>query len=83
MGNPFGFGSFVSKQFGEANQISAGYGAVVGQQKQLFSNVKINFFIPKDSSILGESDFNLGEILEDEIDNFEKLEYFVSFAKDE
>lgn len=75
MGNPFGFGSFVSRQFDENNnQIAGGYSNNnAAMEKQLFTNININLFIPKDITIIEEPKFNINEMLEDEIDKFDRI----------
>ena len=73
MGNPFGFGSFVSKQFDENNnQIAGGY-VNASQEKQLFTNIEINLFTPKDPATLELPGFNLNDLLEDELDKFDRI----------
>jgi len=48
-----------------------------GNEKQLFTNMIVNIFVPTDPGLLNPQ-FKLNDILDDEPEKLERLQYFVS-----
>ena len=71
----FGFGSFVEKQFDGTGQMGGALNSAA--QKQLFTNVDINVFVPKDPSII-TSTFKVVDMIEDEFEKLDRLHFVVS-----
>lgn len=53
-------------------------GSGLMSQKQLFANIEINIWIPRDPYLLN-LDFKLQDLVEDEIEKLEKVQYHVSY----
>lgn len=50
-------------------------------EKQKLQSIEINIFIPKDPSMLAEENFKVQDILEDDPDMMERMQYHVSKVK--
>lgn len=88
----FNFGSVEERIFGQYN-VQMGGGAMptpvkitgsptgggIMSQKQLFSNIEMNIWIPRDPYLLN-LDFKLQDLIEDDIEKLEKVSYHVSEA---
>jgi hypothetical protein len=48
-----------------------------GNEKQLFTNMTVNAFVPIDPNLLNPS-FKVNDVLDDEPEKLERLQYFVS-----
>ena len=53
-------------------------GSGLMSQKQLFANIEINIWIPRDPYLLN-LDFKLQDLVEDQIEKLEKVQYHVSY----
>lgn len=49
-----------------------------GNEKQLFTNMTVNVFVPLDPNMLNPS-FKVIDAIDDELEKLEKLQYFVSY----
>ena len=51
-----------------------------GNEKQLFTNMTVNVFVPIDPTLLNSS-FKINDVLDDEPEKLERLQYFVSLKQ--
>lgn len=65
--NDLDFNSFYQKQFENNQNLMHS-----GNQKQMFTNITVNLFVPRDTSLMKPS-FDLDEILEDEPEKLIRL----------
>ncbi|CDW80141.1 UNKNOWN [Stylonychia lemnae] len=72
--NDLDFNSFYQRKFEQSN---AGNPMLVhsGNEKQLFTNMIVNIFVPVDPTLIN-SQFNLNDTLDDEPEKLERLQYF-------
>lgn len=87
--DPFGFNSFVAKKFlagqgGAPTAVPTGGTSAAktadpfsGAPKQMFSNIEVNVYTPKDPNALHEG-FKVIDVLEDDPDTMERQTYHVS-----
>eukprot|EP00347_Sterkiella_histriomuscorum_P005620 403355899 len=73
--NDLDFNSFYQRKFEQSNAGNPMLAHSGGNDKQLFTNITVNIFVPKDPNIITPT-FNLIDILDDEPEKFEKLQYF-------